>query len=140
MSVRSDTTKQKDAPGLIEKHHELLKRAKESSSRLSEGEFSGKASQQNLSEQFINMLAPIKRDGLESASEELSVLNRLTSAIAESVEQGIISEEEAESLLRHALSNFIEKRLEEVVNGLFSESRSKWFLAASHHFHERKGK
>ena len=82
------------------------------------------------------MLGPIQRGGPESTSEELSTLNRLTSAIAESVEQGIISEEEAESLLRHALSNFLEKRMDEVVNGLFSESHSKWFLAASHRFYE----
>lgn len=139
MSVHSgNTAEQKDAGSdLIGAHQDLLKRAKRASSNLNEEELWEKTGQQSLSEQLINMLAPIQKEGPESTSEELSALNRLTSAIAESVEQGIISEEEAESLLRHALSNFVEKRLEEVVNGLFSESRSKWFLAASHRFHER---
>jgi len=142
MSVNSeDTTEQKNADSsLVEDHQELFERAKRASTKLNKGDFSSwkETSQKSLSEQLINMLAPIQREGLESTSEELSALNRLTSAIAESVDQGIISEEEAENLLKHALSNFIDKRMEEVVNGLFSESRSKWFLAASHRYYERE--
>lgn len=92
--------------------------------------------QQNLAEQLIRMLAPAQRAGEASPARELSALNRLTSAVAESVEQGILSEEEAEIVLQHALSNFVEKRMEEVVDNLFSEPDSRWFLAASHHRYE----
>lgn len=94
--------------------------------------------QQGLADQFIQMLGPVQRSGETSTARELSALNRLTSAVAESVEQGILSEEEAESVLQHALSHFVEKRMEEVVHSLFSESHSKWFLAASHHRYERE--
>lgn len=124
---------------LTEQHQELFEQVKRASSKLGDKKRSSQRSGHlSLSEQLINMLGPIQRGGPESTSEELSALNRLTSAIAESVEQDIISEEEAESLLRHALSNFLEKRMDEVVNGLFSESHSKWFLAASHRFYERE--
>lgn len=140
MLAHSENIAEKEAASDgLEERREQFERA-QTTSELRQKTLSSQeqTNQQDLAGQLIRMLAPAQRAGEASPARELSALNRLTSAVAEAVEQGILSEEEAESVLQHALSNFVEKRMEEIVNTLFSESHSKWFLAASHHRYERE--
>lgn len=141
MLARSEKLVEQEETGssLFGTHRELFERSRATSCKPNTSATSSEKEsfQQDPSGHFLHMLAPLQQKELYSASEELSALNRLTSIVGEAVQEGILSEAEAESLLRHALSRFLEKRLDEVVEGLFSKTGSKWFLAASHRFHGR---
>ena len=68
-------------------------------------------------------------------SQELSALNKLVTSTVEAVESNILSKSEAESLISHVLANFATRRMDEIVDNLFTTRHSKWFLAASKRFH-----
>jgi len=86
--------------------------------------------ERNLPEMVISLLsAPHDLRESRSHSEELAALNNLINATFEAVKTDVLSEREAEALLRVAIANFIEKQLDQTIHRLFSPPKTGWFLA-----------
>ncbi len=98
-----------------------------------------KAPEPGLSDALLSLLSPRPAHQPASYHEELSALSKLISATAEVVEKGILTESEAESVINHVLAAFVGRRVDKLVDGLFSRPHTRWYLTASHHVYDRIG-
>jgi len=92
----------------------------------------------SLAELLISLLSKHEYPENRSFSEELSKLSEFTSEIAEAVSENILTDSEAEALVKYMFSAFLSRRVNNVVNNLFAKPHSKWFLAAKHEFYEKQ--
>lgn len=96
--------------------------------------------EENLTELLLNLLSNRNEPKYKSFSDELSALSDLISKISEAIDEGILSESEAENLIKYMFSAFLSRRIDNVVNNLFTKTHSNWFLAAKREFYEGRGK
>lgn len=91
-----------------------------------------------LTQALLNILSNKKESEFKSFADELSSLSRVISKIADSIDDDILSEEEAEVLIKHMFSAFISRRMDNMVDNLFAKKQTDWFLATQQHFYERR--
>lgn len=126
---------------LLDRNESLIRRIRSLSSVLEELEESKEGGEHSYEENFakslIGLLSSRSPRGAkyETMSQELSALSKFVTSTIEAVESGILSKSEAESLISHVLANFATRRVDEIVDNLFTTPHSRWFLAASKHFH-----
>jgi hypothetical protein len=123
----------------LSQKEELLEKVKAISGRGQIVEASLEDSQASKAEYFISMLGNRQiEDRLPTESSRLSALGRIVSTAIDALEEGRITEEEANSFLRYTVAGFVEREMERIVDGLFSKPDTKWFFAASQKYHERE--
>jgi|GEM_PF-1398588 len=104
---------------------------------ISHGIWSEKKKEFDLTESLLNMLSNKREHEFSSFSDELSSLSRVISRIADSIDEDVLTKEEAEMLINRMFSAFISRRMDNIVDNLFSKRRTNWFLAAKQHFYEQ---
>ncbi|MEX0780329.1 MAG: hypothetical protein WD037_11355 [Balneolales bacterium] len=87
---------------------------------------------------FLRMLSNKQKHTYGSLSEELSSLSKVVSKIADSIDENILDEEEASVLIRHMFSAFLSRRMDNMVDHLFANPQSNWFLAAKTQHYEKE--
>ena len=82
---------------------------------------------------LIGMLAGRPEPDDRPLSKDLSTMGRFFSSLAESVEESVITQDEAEALIGIVLEGFVSRRFYKSLRGLAHPG--KWFLTAMHHRH-----
>lgn len=86
----------------------------------------------DLAEVFISMISSPRQEAPAGMSDELVSIQKVCAAIFEEVEQGELTEQEAEALIEFMASRFVGRRVNEIVEGLFDPGGyNEWFVAAS---------
>jgi hypothetical protein len=83
---------------------------------------------------LIGMLADQPESSDRSLSRDLSSMGEFFSSLADSVEQSIITQDEAEALIKAVLEGFVSRRLYKTLRGMAHPGKS-WFLTAFHQQH-----
>lgn len=91
----------------------------------------------DITEELLSLLSNESKPKFDSYAEELSLLSQSISKVADSIDENILSEKEAEILIRRMFASFISRRLDNIVDNLFTKKRTNWFLTAKHHYYER---
>lgn len=114
-----------------------LKNYQKKRNSISHNIWSEKKKELDLTETLLNMLSNKRVPEFNSFADELSSLSRVISKIADSIDEDVLSEEEAEMLINHMFAAFISRRMNNIVDNLFAKRQTDWFLAAKQHFYER---
>lgn len=102
--------------------HTEIKKHQKTWNSVSHNIWSEKQPEVNLTETLLNMLSNKREHEFGSFSEELSKLSRVISKIADSIDEGVLSEEEAEMLINHMFSAFVSRRMDNIVDNLFTKT------------------
>lgn len=114
-----------------------LKNYQKKRNSISHSIWSEKNKELDLTESLLNMLSNKREHEFSSFADELSSLSRVISRIADSIDEDVLTKEEAEMLINHMFSAFISRRMDNIVDNLFAKRRTNWFLAAKQHLYER---
>jgi len=118
--------------------HTELKNYQKKRNSISHNIWHEKKPELDLTETLLNMLSTNREPDFKSFADELSSLSRVISRIADSIDDDVLSEKEAEMLIKHMFSAFISRRMDNMVDNLFAKKQTNWFLAAQQHFYERR--
>ena len=115
-----------------------LKNYQKKRNSISHKIWSEKKKELDLSESLLNMLSNKREHEFSSFADELSSLSRIISRITDSIDEDVLTEEEAEMLINRMLSAFISRRMNNIVDNLFTKRPTNWFLSAKQHFYEQR--
>lgn len=79
---------------------------------------------------WLELLAPPMRAKPRSYSEDIASLSRLLSDISDALDEGTLTDDEAEAVVKAALIAFMSNRLNNAARFIFSPRRGHWFIAA----------
>jgi hypothetical protein len=80
---------------------------------------------------LLSLILPKNVETSLPLSRDLQLLSKTASSLIEAVEEGILTEDEATSVIVFLVSRFTARRVDRVLEHLASREHASWFMAAS---------
>jgi hypothetical protein len=128
----SDTVEKNERPVLDAVRKKLSQKSHAKWEIVSASKLSSPSDFDEVVPSLLNLVIPgPQRFERLPVSKEVEILHRFARTLIEAEEEGILTESEAEAVLKWLAARFVSRRLDKTLEMVTDKKRPNWFLAAS---------